>query len=68
MIGFILKDSVSYVKTELYLFVTPPMQTAIEKGYYVKCHPATIAEADQFNLIFQKMGQIILIYQPPTCM
>lgn len=39
MSGFIHKDSAACVKSELDLFLIPPTQTAIEKGYFVEYHP-----------------------------
>lgn len=53
MAGFIHKDSTPCAKSELDLFVTPPTQTAIEKGYYVEYHPlSTISESGpiEFNI------------------
>lgn len=39
MSGLIHKDSAACAKTELDLFLIPPTQTAIEKGYFVEYHP-----------------------------
>lgn len=39
MSGFIHKDSTACAKSELDLFLIPPTQTAIEKGFFVEYHP-----------------------------
>ena len=39
MSGLIHKDSVACAKAELDLFLIPPTQTAIEKGYFIEFHP-----------------------------
>lgn len=39
MSKLIHKDSIACAKTELDLFLIPPTQTAIEKGYYTEYHP-----------------------------
>lgn len=39
MSALIHKDSPPCVKSELDLFLTPPTQTAIERGYFVEYHP-----------------------------
>ena len=39
MSGFIHKDSIACAKSELDLFLIPPTQTAIEKGYFIEFHP-----------------------------
>lgn len=39
MSGLIHKDSAACAKSELDLFIIPPTQTAIEKGYFVEYHP-----------------------------
>ena len=47
MSGFIHKDSVACVKSELVLFMIPPMQTAIEKGYFIEFHPLSNIRDEQ---------------------
>lgn len=53
MSALIHKDSPVCNKSELDLFVTPPTQTAIEKGYFVEYHPISAIQEGapvEFNI------------------